>query len=1140
MAFRSRRGAIHAAMGQLSGMGRRAVPKNVIPWTLTAAMQSRIVLMTIQVVTVIACHSAAMGSGVRSEAASHMPLVVLTLVNSQECRMPPIAVVAAIAWAALVCLGVGRADTAAPETGAPVAEPSDALLWESTIARSASTGIGYRFFSLQLRPPETVVLRLAAIGDVQPPPQPTVLCLCRGSVPVSLECPRATTPDAPALELPTGVWQVLTLPNRSAGAAEATAATADGSADGELLELAFTCAGEALVDVMVAEAANPAALPLSQLLMIAGPHLQQQGKYQQALLTWRQYEDPNAETMEAARALLYQGDALKGLGNTEDALLTYRQALSFASGLVGSTDALASYAANRLAADFTDLVRSRLAGLVSSDTPSAADMSTLEDVAAAWPPTPAAKQASLRLAGWQVRNRDVSPQTIAYLASVFDAGGDHTTPHKTKLADNQPMLDRISTPTDRATLIEALTLLSELGPGYNLGRPLSADQTAAVADMWIEAERAALKDDMSRAPDGFARLAREYVGTLAAPLAVLAAGQWAHYTGRYVAARAHYARGAEAGGAATDGCLLGQAELALTCGDREEALGQLKEIVRSAADARIRDWANYRIAQCHEFRGEWRNAAALYGDLTHARDVGLADEARMALRRFESLGDVEPADEPSVRYLGEDRSTQGDWWTYHGSEAFILCAQQAPQDIAGGQVVEWLVEPACGDPTEKVRRWITGPSDEHPSMLYNPLSGVRRAANWDDRGEAHPPGTGPDLWVDVPVPAGRHRISLYFVNDHSYYEPRRVYTISVLGEDGRYLAGAEVRDFVNGVYEQFAATGPQLIKMHIARNLSLNVLLAGVFLDPRDAPSPDTGVLAAVGRSDAGRAWVSQRQAHISSTDERNALGHLVRDAERHEHPQDIDTFLDILARAELRSGRIGPAYWATETHLAAISGDQRYHQGMLRLYADRFGEPTRLRIPHTTSTVLAWPLVATIFATYLARVADVLPPDGQAAFYRRTIDDHDREFPDLAAIALKQLAELVGEDGLTPEEQLRAAQYAPSTNDGIKRVERLLGERPEGIDRASLQLRLVALYTTDAQVDKAEAVLKQMREDGAQQPQFPNALHILGTACLRSGEADRGRSYLSELIDGYPDSQWVPQARQQMGPGPITPATSN
>ena len=144
------------------------------------------------------------------------------------------------------------------------------------------------------------------------------------------------------------------------------------------------------------------------------------------------------------------------------------------------------------------------------------------------------------------------------------------------------------------------------------------------------------------------------------------------------------------------------------------------------------------------------------------------------------------------------RQTQGTGTAYTGTEAFVLCAQQAPSDIWGGPV-DLQYRPYTGRETEQYRLWISRPEDADPPMVWNPVQQVRRPANWDDRGEAYLIGTGPDLLVDLTVPAGLHRLSLYFVNDHTYYEPNREYTVYILSDAGKVLATTSVREFLNGV-----------------------------------------------------------------------------------------------------------------------------------------------------------------------------------------------------------------------------------------------------------------------------------------------------------------------------------------------------
>lgn len=386
-----------------------------------------------------------------------------------------------------------------------------------------------------------------------------------------------------------------------------------------------------------------------------------------------------------------------------------------------------------------------------------------------------------------------------------------------------------------------------------LARPLRSEalteDTEALVARWRRAEEGAVFADDANSARFFLRLARDYPDQYFGHLALLEAAQWQHRVGcddGPQGAEALLRALADQSPLLRHAAQFGLAELALSRGRYDEARQGYGALARECREAQVLDWCAFRLAQCDEFTGQFAEAANTYAACAKSSDKALAGEAGYAAKRVRML---EESSQPSpthatVRYLGEDRATQGDWYLRYGREAFILCAQQAPQDVAGGcgfgtnPPTRWEVIPAVGNPKETTRYWVTSRSTEHRSLLYNPLSKVRRAANWDDRGEAYPLGTGPDLLLEVPVPEGEHVVSLYFVNDRNYYEPERVYTISVFDEAGRYQTGAEARNFVRGTYYRFAASGPQKLRFRLWRNLAINLIFAGIFLDKPGTPSP--------------------------------------------------------------------------------------------------------------------------------------------------------------------------------------------------------------------------------------------------------------------------------------------------------------
>lgn len=218
-----------------------------------------------------------------------------------------------------------------------------------------------------------------------------------------------------------------------------------------------------------------------------------------------------------------------------------------------------------------------------------------------------------------------------------------------------------------------------------------------------------------------------------------------------------------------------------------------------------------------------------------ARLPQVRHQARFWARRLSSMAaEYRPEIGRGAVYWGEDRQTQGRWDVY-GEDLFVLGARMAPGDLGGGLVAPGRYRLQVADQSKRSWWWNYPPVTEHPSVMADSATGLTTACNWDDGGEKQAVGTGPDLLVDIPVPPGVYRLSLYLVNDFNYYEPNREYTIYLLDRGGAVLAACPVRDFEAGVYYHFAIEGPQDVIVRIFRNLSMNTLLQGLFLDRIDA-----------------------------------------------------------------------------------------------------------------------------------------------------------------------------------------------------------------------------------------------------------------------------------------------------------------
>lgn len=198
--------------------------------------------------------------------------------------------------------------------------------------------------------------------------------------------------------------------------------------------------------------------------------------------------------------------------------------------------------------------------------------------------------------------------------------------------------------------------------------------------------------------------------------------------------------------------------------------------------------------------------------------------------------------ESRVTLLAEDTSTRGDWLGVYGSQAYLLCGVRSPSSLYGGPAWSHLnFDAATGDPREVVRAWqSTAPAKNDRSVLIEP-NGLRRTPGvYDDHGEVRPLGQGPDLHVKLDVPAGARMVSLYFFEiDWPQYRSLDVRVYERKGD--RLLVSTRAEEFFKGKYVRFAVAGPMSLRIVIARDLSPNAVLAGLFLDAM--PEPPLGTL---------------------------------------------------------------------------------------------------------------------------------------------------------------------------------------------------------------------------------------------------------------------------------------------------------
>jgi hypothetical protein len=180
----------------------------------------------------------------------------------------------------------------------------------------------------------------------------------------------------------------------------------------------------------------------------------------------------------------------------------------------------------------------------------------------------------------------------------------------------------------------------------------------------------------------------------------------------------------------------------------------------------------------------------------------------------------------------------------------MLCAMRAPLNHVVARNLSYNVEGRLGAHirgNDSLRHWVHWRKTELPDVLYNPLLGYRREAEWDDHAETYPQTwEGPDLWVKIEAPAGVHRVSTYIFNKdgHSGHNRFRDYLLEMKAYDpdvkransAPALAKTRVRDFWGGVYKSFHVRGPGVWWLKIGKDNSYNTILPAVFIDRINAP----------------------------------------------------------------------------------------------------------------------------------------------------------------------------------------------------------------------------------------------------------------------------------------------------------------
>jgi len=529
------------------------------------------------------------------------------------------------------------------------------------------------------------------------------------------------------------------------------------------------------------------------------------------------------------------------LGDFERAEATFEKAVAAYPEIYDASLAAQSatnYSRNRAALDTAvNYVVTRLTTLANAlekgGQPQAAALA-YRKLAITYPYRPTSSVHTLK-AAHLLREVEAIAAAIPFYLRLLSASGDRAYAAKAVSSHNQPALDMVAKPTHFTTVTAAVTGLNACLPDRSRLADAELEQFSL---RWHEALVTTFEPFGQSGEDAWAQVAEGVHTQPWQALTRLALAECYLRNGYYFEAievLTHISVPASAFPAVVQRQYhaLSQAHLALA--DYQYVLQHGEHLF--GPDPVTASEAMLDMAKAAEFCGELGEARRLYGRVTRDSKVDWhCRQADFALRR---IAQYKPYRQKRGRIfvLPDDRTTRGDWYLGYGTRHYVLCAQNFLFDRAGGPGPKLEYKVHTTDPDEKSRLWVTAKEDPDPAALWDPVNRVYRPANRDDYGEQYPIAAGPDLLIDAQIPAGDHILSFYFVNDHNYYEPSREYTVALETAE-ETLAITDVAAFGGGVYKRFAVRGPLALTVHIWRNLSMNTLLSGMFLDSIEPLSP--------------------------------------------------------------------------------------------------------------------------------------------------------------------------------------------------------------------------------------------------------------------------------------------------------------
>lgn len=121
----------------------------------------------------------------------------------------------------------------------------------------------------------------------------------------------------------------------------------------------------------------------------------------------------------------------------------------------------------------------------------------------------------------------------------------------------------------------------------------------------------------------------------------------------------------------------------------------------------------------------------------------------------------------------------------------------------------------------------------------------------------------------------------------------------------------------------------------------------------------------------------------------------------------------------------------------------------------------------------------------------------------------------------------------VTPDDQYRITFVARDGAADRARLERALATTYAPPNRAMLQPQLLGRFLAAQQNDRAEALVKQTRDDVPRADTTANAVYNLDVYNLHAEGLDTGRACFEEAMGGFPESHWATLAKQRLGVNP-------